>query len=119
MAKIYLKIGKTESESIDTSKPVWVLLPGTKNPAVVSTYARQLHPGARALMSFGSGRNFFNNHVLPHLDATSDRPIETKRKRLATVTGQIEPLAGNADKPTQSFSSFLPAPPCAARMRYP
>lgn len=119
MAKIYLKIGRTESESIDTSKPVWVLLPGTKNPTVISTYARQLHPGARVLMSFGSVRNIFNNHLLPLIEATSERPIEAKRKELAAVIDQIEALAGDAVKRSQIFISFLSALHLVDRKLYP
>jgi hypothetical protein len=119
MAKIYLKVGKTDSESIDSSQPVWVLVPGTKIPAVVSTYARQLYPGARVLMSFGSVRNLFNNHLLPHLDATSDRPIEAKRNELATVIGQIDTLAGDAVKRSQIFLNFLSTLHLVDRKLYP
>ena len=67
MAKTFFTIGKTSTESIDSDQPVWVLLPETLQPAVVSTYARQLAAGLKVLVQLGSAKHIIDAHSLPHL----------------------------------------------------
>ena len=67
MAKTFVTIGKTSTESVDTDQPVWVLLPETIQPAVVSTYSRQLYAGLKVLVRLGSAKNIIDAHLLRHL----------------------------------------------------
>ena len=107
MAKTFVTIGKTSTESVDTDQPVWVLLPETIEPAVVSTYSRQLRAGLKVLVRLASTKNIIDAHLLPHLQDGREKSSDAKREEIATLRGYVDAMAGDARKRAQIFLSFL------------
>ena len=107
MAKTFFTIGKTSTESIDSDQPVWVLLPETIQPAVVSTYARQLEAGLKVLVQLGSAKNIVDAHSLPHLRDTNEKSIDAKSEEIAILHRYVDAMAGDDRKRAQLFLSFL------------
>jgi hypothetical protein len=109
VAKTFVTIGKTSTESVDTDQPVWVLLPETIQPAVVSTYSRQLYAGLKVLVRLGSAKSIIDAHLLRHSHDRSEKPSDAKREEIATLRGYVDAMAGDARKRAQIFVSFLSA----------
>jgi hypothetical protein len=107
--KTFATIGKTSTESVDSDQPVWVLLPEILQPAVVSTYSRQLQPGLKVLVRLGSAKSIIDAHSLPGLDDTSGKPIDPKSEMTITLHRYVDAMAGNVHKRAQIFLSFLSA----------
>ncbi|MGZ8453559.1 MAG: hypothetical protein ACXWZE_15860, partial [Candidatus Binatia bacterium] len=107
MTKTFVTIGKTATESIDTDQPVWVLLPETIQPAVVSTYSRQLHAGLKVLVRLGSAKNIIEAHWLPQLHAANEQSDDAKSQQIAALRHHVAALAGDARKRAQIFLSCL------------
>lgn len=109
MSKIFLSVGSTTTESIDEHQPVWLLLPETRIPAVASTYARQIHPGAQVLLWLGSVKNIFEHHFLPQLRVLHASSLAKRKPEYGALRAEIEVFAGDLYKRAQIFLSFLSA----------
>jgi len=109
VTKTFITIGKTSTESVDTHQPVWVLLPETIQPAVVSTYSRQLQTGLKVLVRLGSAKNFIKAHSLQALRDASEKPDDAKSDESSVLRRFVETMAGDARKRAQIFLSFLSA----------
>lgn len=109
MAKIFFTIGKTSTESIDSDQPVWVLLPETHQPAVVSTYSRQLQAGLKVLVRLGSAKSIIDAHSLPPLQEASEKTIDATSGELTILRRHVDAMAGDARNRAQIFLSFLSA----------
>lgn len=109
MAKTFLTVGATTTESIDSRQPVWVLLPETSAPAVVSTYARQIYPGMQVLLWLGSVRHLFNDHFWPHFHVQQELTLAQRKPEYAAVRAEIAAFVGDAHKRAQIFLSYLSA----------
>lgn len=119
MGKIFFTIGKTSTESIDSDKPVWVLLPETLQPAVVSTYARQLQTGLKVLVRLGGAKNLIDAHLLPQIRDDSDKSSDAKSEEIATLRRYVDAVAGDARKRAQLFLSLLSDKRLIRRPLYP
>jgi hypothetical protein len=107
--KTFATVGKTSTESVDTNQPVWVLLPETIQPAVFSTYSRQLQPGLKVLIRLGSAKNIIDAFSRLDLHDASDRPADPESEMIATLRRYVDAMAGNVHKRAQIFLSFLSA----------
>lgn len=107
MGKIFFTIGRSSTESIDSDKPVWVLLPETLQPAVVSTYARQLQTGLKVLVQLGSAKNLADAHSLPRSCDTYEKSIDAISGEIAILRRYVDAMAGDDRKRAQLFLSFL------------
>jgi hypothetical protein len=105
--KTFATVGKTSTESVDTNQPVWVLLPETIQPAVFSTYSRQIQPGLKVLVRLGSAKNIIDAYSRPDLHDASDRPADPESEMIATLRRYVDAMAGNVHKRAQIFLSFL------------
>jgi hypothetical protein len=119
MSKIFFTVGKVTTQSIGSNQPVWALLPETRLPVVVPTYARQLSSGSRALFRLGSVRNFFNTQLLPHLRATAGKSIESTQRELASIQEQVDDFAADVPKRARIFLAYLSAHHLMDRKLYP
>lgn len=119
MSKIFVTIGNTSTQSVEVNQPVWVLLPQTLLPAVVSTYSRQLYSGVKVLLRLGSVRNIFHSHLLPHLSSSGDGSLAAKRQELASLNDRVDAMAGDVAKRAQIFLSFLSSRRLIDRKLYP
>lgn len=109
MSKTFLSVGATTTESIDSHQTIWVLLPETTMPAVVSTYARQIYPGTKVLLWLGSVRRLFDYHFLPQLKVLDETLRQKRRPEYAAVNAAVEAFAGDLHKRAQIFLSYLSA----------
>lgn len=107
MAKTFVTIGKTSTESVEANQPVWVLLPETIQPAVVSTYSRQLRAGLKILVRLASAKNIIDAHLLPHIQNDRENSSEAKSEEIATLSCYVDAITGDARKRAQIFLSFL------------
>jgi hypothetical protein len=119
MAKMFLSVGATTTESIDAKQPVWVLLPETTVPAVVATYAHQIFPGTRVLVQLGSVKNLFSLHFLPRLGLFERTLIESRHAEYPALRAQLDAFAGDGHKRARIFISFLAAKRSIDRKLYP
>ncbi|HET9915943.1 MAG TPA: hypothetical protein VFQ89_02470, partial [Candidatus Binatia bacterium] len=86
MTKTFATIGKTSTESVDANQPVWVLLPETIQPAVVSTYSRQLKAGLKVLVRLGSAKSIIDAHSLSRLQRASERSVDATSEELTILS---------------------------------
>ena len=107
MAKIFVTIGKTLTESVDANQPVWVLVPETIQPAVVSTYSRQLRAGLKVLVRLSSAKNIFDAYLQLHSQDDREKLRDAKSDDYATLSRHVDAITGDARKRAQIFLSFL------------
>jgi hypothetical protein len=119
MSKIFFTVGKVTTQSVSNNQPVWTLLPETRRPVVVPTYARQLSSGSSALFRLGSVWNLFNTQLLPHLRATAGKSIESTERELVSIQKQLDDFAGDVPKRARVFLAYLHAHRLMDRKLYP
>ena len=108
MTKTYVTIGKTSTESIESAQPVWVLLPETIQPAVFSTYSRQLQTGVTVLVRLGSAKNILATQPRPDAHNGGERFHDAKSDGII-LRRHVDAMTGDAGKRAQRFLSYLSA----------
>jgi len=107
MSKVHFIIGDTSTEAVNLDQTVLVLLPGTIRPAVLPTYARQLHPGVKVLLRLGNEKNIFAAHLLPFLGSVDENILAAKRRELDSLHSQVEAFSGGIWKRASGFFTYL------------
>lgn len=105
MTKTFFTIGKTSTEAVDNDQPVWVLVPETVQPAVVSTYCRQLHAGVKVLVRLGSARNIVAAQLRQEAAASPSPAGDLK----SALRRHIDAMMGDPGKRAQLLVSYLSA----------